>query len=176
MKILLAGYPTDLDADLWRSCHDADIDLTNIMVHPPNPYNIDFMEGKYVLSDPEQNRELLDQDYDLYIFRYPFWLDQHPHLKALIGERPILVLSTEQGPTREETMPTCEPFQFIGVNNKQEIPRYKERFPSKKILYFPFGAVNFREDERQSDPQYKSEFIADGAPHSVCNCCGGTKR
>ena len=176
MKVLLAGFPTDLDTCFHRSCEDAGIELTNVMVYRPNPYNEIPLEGKYVLISDPRIDDVLNQDYDLYIFRYPFWLDQQPKLQALIGKKPIVVLTTEQGPTREETMPTCEPFQIIGVNNRQEILRYKERFPNKKILYFPFGAVNFREDERQPNPKYKCDFVADGAPHYSCVCCNGLKR
>lgn len=176
MKLLVAGWPTDTDCDMKRACQDAGIDFTFLCLGPPNPYSTEYMGCAYTLATAKHVQEVLSHDYDLYLYKYPFWLKEWPSLQALIGRKPVVAWQTEQGPTQRAALASSLPFHCVAVNNRMDLAAYGVVFPEKKILSLPFGCVRWTPEELIPVERYRADLVADGTPHFACACEGGDKR
>lgn len=181
MKVCIVGWPADPDADILRSCNDNNIETEWLMLGPENPYNRNYMGSRYDIPTPERIEEVLAmKDIDLFLYKYPFWLEQYPRLAEIIDTRPVVAWQTELGPTTNPYgFQASERFQLVAANSRYEMKKYKEQFPDKKILYMPFGCVKWHADEFVENAQYASDLVADGSCHYACNdgkgCEGGWK-
>ncbi|SRR5215204_926019 len=177
MKILVVGWGADPDCDMKRSCLDAGVDFEMCFVNGPNPYSHEYMDIDFNNRPMDWVQQIIDRsDVDLYLFKYPFWLDQYPQLKSILHKKKVVAWSTEHGPTLNYALQASEQFSYVAVTNKHEIPIYQAHFPDKKILYLPFGCCIWRDDELVSNPKYASTLVADGACHYTCCCEKGYKR
>lgn len=182
MKIAVVGWQTDVDADILKSCNDNDIETEWLMLGPKNPYNAYVMGSRYDIATPERIEKVInDSSIDLFIYKYPFWLDQYPQLKAIIQSHPVIAWQTELGPTCHFGVQYSAGFHTIGVNSRYEMQAYEKAYPNAKVLYFPFGCCKWDERDLRRYSQYTSDrLIADGSCHYACGpngqgCEGGWK-
>lgn len=178
MKIAIVGYNTDVDCDIKRSCKDAGIEVEWLLLGPTNPYSCSYMDTDCINPTTQRINEVINmRDIDLYIYKYPFWLEQYPALKAIIDTKPVVAWQTELGPTTNPyAFQASEGFHTVAANNKYEIQKYREQFPNKRILYMPFGCVKWKDSELIPKEKFRSKLVADGTCHYTCGCEGGWKR
>lgn len=112
-------------------------------------------------------RDLSALQADLYIFRYPYWVDD-----SLPIPQPAVAWASEQGPTRHWAIRTSRLFEHVAFNAKIEEQAYREALPGKVLHYLPFGCT--ARSVQRPDPKFASDLIADGRCHYACSGHCGT--
>ena len=177
---------TELESDLIKACEesqDVDLDLFWASTPAPDIYSAKYFARQKVATSCEERIAMMETaaagDYDLYVFRYPSWIEDQGLTQTfhrLFHDLPVVGWSSEQGPTRRWAISAVRDFKCVAVNTRTEIELYRFRYPKKKLLYLPFGCRRLFADETTTKEEFRCDVISDGACHFGCNEEGGWKR
>ena len=156
----------NLSFDL-RICH-LNKDSTPFISRFPDMF-YDFADSNSEKGRLAVVERAVKQNPDLIIIKYgyPFCYDNTDvtnKLKEICKGQNLALFCSEQGATRIHQEKVVRSFDWILVNNTEDLNYYQQAYPHKKYSLLPFGCVPHWQKRVEPKESYKSQIVVDGNP------------